>query len=190
MYNVLPCQLRHSTWQNFAFNNYLNCLLLRQTGARLWPAGLCIWTVPSGGVHMDLHVPVCFAGSLHPVPAVVTDSVWVFSSPKVVQFAVRLCIPALPSSGSGIPAYICGGDQQFATCILLHHYLRTGRWPARLIFLFVWSVGPHPQLCYIVPKLIYRHTKTLLFDYLIPGASNDESPLLCQGECAKNPDLG
>lgn len=25
---------------------------------------------------------------------------------------------------------------------------------------------------------------------LILGASNDESPLLCQGECTKSPDLG
>lgn len=25
---------------------------------------------------------------------------------------------------------------------------------------------------------------------LIPGASNDESTLLCQGECTKSPDLG
>lgn len=76
---------------------------------------------------MDLHVPLCVAGSLHLVPPVVTNPVRVFSSPKVVQFAVWLCVPALPSSGSRIPAHICGGDQRFATCIPLHHHPGAGR---------------------------------------------------------------
>lgn len=173
---------------------------LPQTGAGLWPAGLCVWTVPSGGVHVDLHVPVCVAGSLHPVPPVVTDPVWVLQSPQVVQFAVWLCVPALPSSGSGIPAYVCGSDQQFATCILLHHHPGTGKWQ---VWLFLVSAGSHPQLgCCIMPYLLpYVKKFQMPFEMcyinspifiicLIPGASNDESTLLCQGECTKSPGLG
>lgn len=125
------------TWLDPSSFSSLLYLPWPQTGAGLWPAGLCVWTDPSGGVHVDLHVPVCADGSLHPVPPVVTDPVWVLSSPQVVQFAVCLSIPALPRYGSGIPAYICGGDQQFSTCFLLHHHPGTGRWPARLIL--VWS---------------------------------------------------
>lgn len=145
---------------------------------------------------MDLHVPVCADGSLHPVPPVVSDPVWVLSSPEVVQFAVCLSISALPRSGSGIPSYICGGDQQFSTCFLLHHHPGTGRWPARLLLVrspfFFLPYVKHFQMPFklSVGKISCNSCRDHFIICLIVGASNDESPLLCQGECTKSPDLG
>ena len=47
-----------------------------QTGAGLWPPGLCLWAVSPGGVHVDLHVRVCVTGSFYAVPDVGPESVW------------------------------------------------------------------------------------------------------------------
>lgn len=44
-----------------------------QACPRLWPAGLCIWTVPPGGVHMDLHVSVCVGDTLYAIPSMVKE---------------------------------------------------------------------------------------------------------------------
>lgn len=98
---------------------------LPQTGVGLRPAGLCLWTVPPGGVHVDLHVSDCAGGSLLSVPPVDTEPVWVL--PQVVQFPVWFSVPALPGSGPWFSSHICGGDQQYAACVLLHHHSRTGR---------------------------------------------------------------
>lgn len=76
---------------------------------------------------MDLHVPVCVGGSVLPVPPVVTDPVRVLRSPQVVYFTLCLCILALPSVWSGIPAYICCGVQRIATCVTFHRHHGTGR---------------------------------------------------------------
>lgn len=76
---------------------------------------------------MDLHVFVCAVYSLHPVLPVGTDPLWLPRPSQVVFFAVWHFIPALPSSGSRIPAHLYSGDQQFPACVLLHHHPGTGR---------------------------------------------------------------
>lgn len=162
-----------------------------QTGVGLWPAGLCIWTVPPGGVHMDLHVPVCVAGSLQPFPCVVTDSVWVLQSPQVVHFAVWVSVSALPSSGPGISPHLCGDYKQFATCVLLHHHPGTG-WLCKHFQTPFWKALCKLKLVSWMKSVVQFVMASLCISFLfvIPDSFDDESTLLCQGECAKSSDLG
>lgn len=109
-----------------------SCLLFfspSQAGAGLRLAGVCLWTDPSGGVHVDLHVPFCVGGSLRSFPPVVTDPVRESQPPQVVQCPLCLHLPALPILCSGIPAYLHRSDQQSATCFPLHRHHGTGPWP-------------------------------------------------------------
>lgn len=106
-----------------------------QAGAGLRLAGLCLWTDPSGGVHVDLHVPFCVGGSLRSFPPVVTDPVRESQPPQVVQCPLCLHLPALPILCSGIPAYLHRSDQQSATCFPLHRHHGTGPWPDCLYLL-------------------------------------------------------
>lgn len=129
---------------------------------------------------MDLHVSVCTAGSVHPVPPVVTDPVWVSRSPQDVQRAVCLPVPALPSAGSGIPADLCGADQQFATCLPLHRHHGAGRCQGKATS----NLIPFDR-----HKAVIANMTTFLF-FSISGASDDESSLLCQGERTKSSKLG
>lgn len=100
-----------------------------QAGAGLRLAGLCLWTDPSGGVHVALHVPIRVGGSLRSFPPVVTDPVRESQPPQVVQCPLCLHLPALPILCSGIPAYLHRSDQQSATCFPLHRHHGTGPWP-------------------------------------------------------------
>lgn len=106
-----------------------------QAGAGLQLAGLCLWTNPSGGVHVDLHVPFCLGGSLRSFPPVVTDPVGESRPPQIVQCPLCLHLPALPILCSGIPAHLHRSDQQSATCFPLHRHHGTGPWPDCFLYL-------------------------------------------------------
>lgn len=114
------------------YSKFLVCFVFppsSQAGAGLRLAGLCIWTDSSGGVHVDLHVPLCVGGSLQFVPALVTDPVRELQPLWVVEFPLCLHLPALPGVWSGIPACVCSGEQRSATCFALHRHHGTGPRP-------------------------------------------------------------
>lgn len=156
-----------------------------QAGAGLRLAGLCLWTDPSGGVHVDLHVPFRVGGSLHSFPPVVTDPVRESQPPQVVECPLCLHLPALPILCSGIPAYLHRSDQQSATCFPLHCHHGTGPWPDCYKYLSLFK-----KTCSIYFWISVGNVAKCLFIRLTSGAPDDESPLLHQGECTEGPDLG
>ena len=123
---TMKCVQDLKSTQNLSSLRCFVFVSLLQASAGLWPTGLCIRTVPPGGVYMDLHVPLCACGSLHPVPAVGTES-GVFQKPQALVRTVGLTVLRVPRCRPGFPAYLRGGQPCLATCILLCHYTGAGK---------------------------------------------------------------